>query len=91
MYGIAYKKARFGIWLDYGNGKIYINRTIPNNSEKTIYSLSTADNKIDYIIARKSELQLKQLIDMFYLGAIFYDSIATREMFLQVLALFGIR
>lgn len=90
-YGIAFQDMVFGVWADWGRGKFYINRQLPNGADVQIFALTTRDNKVDYQMVKRTEEQLKFLMDMYYRGCVFYDSPATRESFMMVLAFFGIR
>ena len=89
VYGVRYNKMTFGVWLDYSEGLFYIEDKVPNN-DTNIYTLTKADATIDYTAARKTNAQLRVLIDCFYIGAVRYSSPAIREAFLEVLTFFGV-
>lgn len=89
MYGIKFKKAIFGIWFDWSDGIFYVNEKVPANNGNVL-TLTKRDATINYTAVRKSNTQLKLLIDCFYMGAVRYSSPATRESFLEVLTFLGV-
>ena len=90
-FGIIYDNYSYGIWSDWKNGFYFINSKIPKNTNKPIYSLTLADNRLNYIAARKAETMLQGFIDLHYAGVLRYESISLRERFKTVLNLFGIK
>lgn len=88
-YAVAFMGDTFGIWVDRKAGLYFVTKQVPNN-ENNIWSLTRADNKIDYHIAKKTEKHLKALMELYYLGAVRYDSPVTREQFGRVLSYLGI-
>lgn len=90
-YGIVFQDMRFGVWVDWAKNRFYVNRQIANDPHALIYALTTRDNKIDYQMAKRTEEQLKFLMEMYYSGCVYYDSPTTRETFMMVLSFFGIR
>lgn len=89
VYGIRYRQMSFGIWLDYSSGLFFVTDKVPAN-EKMVFTLTKNDATIDYIAARKTDAQLRVLVDCFYIGAVRYSSPAVREAFLEVLTYFGV-
>lgn len=90
QYGMVYRSMRFGVWSDMAEGLIYINRKIPKG-DIPIYSMTTRDNRVNMLMAKRADKPLRALLDLYYMGCVRYDSAATRERFLKVLSLFGIR
>lgn len=90
-FGVTFAGKRFGIWIDERNGYIFIDPKIPNNTTAPVFALTREDNSVNYIAAQRSEKTLKNLVDMHRLGLIRYNTIATRETFLDGLSLFGVR
>lgn len=90
-FGIVYRGELFGIWCDEQAGYYYVNRKVPNNSKRPIYSLTCEDNSVNYIAAKRAERILKSFVELYYLGIVRYDSPATYERLMQALALFGVR
>lgn len=90
MFGISYDKERYGIWEDKKDGRLYVNRKIPNGT-KPVYALTARDGRADLVTAKKAEPMLKMVVNLFYLGCVLYDSPYTRERFFDILKLFGVR
>lgn len=90
-FGVVYHGDKFGIWLDSAGGAYYINRKIPKNDDIQIFALSTEDQRPNYIVAKRANKTLQNLADLYCYGCLRYDTVATREAFNGVLALFGIR
>lgn len=90
-FGIRYDGMNFGVWCDEEGGNYHIVKKIPNNSKKPVFALSTKDHGINYLMAKKSTPAIKMLLDLFYLNCVRYDSIQTRDKFLQVVGYLGVR
>lgn len=90
-YGVTYNEMTFGIWVDLRAGYYYVNREIPHLPNKVMYALSTADHKPNYLMANKGTRALRGIVSMYEIGAVKFDTAATREQFNNVLGLFGIR
>ena len=89
--GLVYLDRKYGIWVDDQEGYYYINRKIPNNTERPIFALTASDNKVNYIAARKAEVALKGFTDLYYLGIVRYETATLKAEFIDILALFGVR
>ena len=90
-FGIICNGKRFGIWVDLQGGLYYVTNTIPNNTEKNIFSLSVEDHKINYIAARRANKTLSYFKEVYYLNLVRYQSVAVKRDFIEeVLSKFGI-
>lgn len=90
-FGVMYNHYTFGVWVDWNNGYYFVNKKIPNNTTQPVYTITLDDNRMNYIAARRAEKILKDFAEMHYYGIIRYDSIETRELFKEVLVMFGVR
>lgn len=90
-FGIRFDGYNFGVWCDYDGGNYHIVRKIPKNSNRPVLALSTKDNGINYLMAKKSTPAIKMLLDLYYLNCVRYDSIHTRDKFLQIIGYLGVR
>ena len=90
-FGVTYLQQDFGIWADYTRGYYYVNRKIPANTGKPVYALTARDNRANVIVAKRAEKALTIFAELFYAGLVKYDSPGTRESFISVLSLFGVR
>lgn len=90
MFGISYENERYGVWEDKSDGRLYVNRKIPNGT-RPVFALTARDGRADLVTAKKAEPMLKMVVNLFYLGCVLYDSPYTRERFFDILKLFGVR
>lgn len=90
-YTLKFNHDYFSVWIDYKSGVFYIVGKQHSSKNERVYTLTKDDAQIDYTALRRNEPFLQILNDVFYLGGLRYDSIATREKFLTVLNFLGIR
>lgn len=90
-FGMIYQGHSFGIWLDNINSYYYVTSKIPNDNSRPVFSLTTPDNRPNYIILKKSDKRLKTFLDLYYMGIVRYESPMIRENFFKALTVFGIR
>lgn len=89
-FAIKFENKKYAIWIDEAEGLYFINNKIPNNSTKPVYALQSDDHtEHTAAIKRNSEL-LTFLKDLYYIDALRYDKISTREKFLTMLKKYGI-
>ena len=83
----------FGIWCDLQGGLYYVTSRIPKDAEsgKPIFALTSDDNRVNYIMARRANKTLSYFAEMYYLNLVRYDSVQTKADFRDVLSMFGIR
>lgn len=89
-YGLVFQGNKFGVWYDEIEAIIYISSKIPKNTPN-IYSLTTSDNRINYLIAKKTDRLLKSLVDMYYNGILRYENNYIYDQFMRILYLFGVK
>ena len=89
MFGIIYNSNCFGCWSS--NNLYYINSKIPNNTTKTIFSLTLDDASINYKQAKRAEPTLKAMFKMFDVGYIRFVSTDVYLSFNELLLYFGYR
>lgn len=88
--GIVYGHDRFGIWHDKGEGWYFVTRKIPNGAGP-VFALTSKDGRADMVVAKRAEPTFKMMVNLYYMGLVLYDAPYTRERFLEVLGLFGVR
>lgn len=91
QYAIKYDADIYAVWVDWNAGLYFISSKIPNNTNKPIISLTARDNRINYVLVKRSNKLMQNLLELYYLGLIRYESIAQREKFIKMLSLFGVR
>lgn len=89
-YGIIYDGERFGVWVDWKLGLIYVDSKIPTDAS-TIYALTLDDGSINYIIAERTIGPLRALSDAFRNGLVRFSTESIQARFTEVLQLLGVR
>ena len=89
-FAVRYRGTTWGIWIDWQEGFYFVTEKIPKDASP-VYSLTRDDGTVSTIAARRTTKALQSVVDMYYAGGVLYDSVATRERFLDAMALFGIR
>ena len=95
-FGIKCEGKTFGVWCDLKGGLYYVTNRLPKDAEReesgrTIFALTAADNKVNYIAAKRADKTLSYFAEMYYLNLVRYDSVQTKADFMNVLSMFGIR
>lgn len=90
-FGIVYMGYKFGIWLDQREGYYYVTNSIPNNTGKSVYSLTRDDMTINYVAATNLGTTMGYVRDMYTYSLLRYQSEDVMMAFGEVLQLFGIR
>lgn len=91
QYGLACNGCKYGVWLDLAEGLYYVNEQVPNGATP-IYALTTADNALNYVMARRSQPVMQSLIEMYSLGLVRFSTPAVRERCeTEVFRLYGLR
>ena len=89
QFALVFKGRRFGLWLDMKRACMYICSAIPANTTDVV-TLTMRDNRLDYEAVRRNDSRLEWIKDLYYMGALRYDTAATREHFNDVLRFFGV-
>lgn len=79
-----------GVWSDYKNGYYFINRKIPNNTERPIYYITREDATTNLLAARRANRWMQTLSEAHYSNIIRYESLAIMHEFLDMLQKFGL-
>lgn len=90
-FGIKVREKNFGVWIDYVNGYIVIDKKIPNGNNNTVYTLFREDNTLNTISATRANTALNSLKQFYYDGLIRYTSYSIMENFKYVFDILGIR
>ena len=89
-FAFVFQGATYAVWVSYLSGCYYICDKIPNKAQE-IYALTLEDSSPNLLLAKRQNYKMSKLMEMFYLNAIRYDTPATREGFLKMCSLFGVR
>lgn len=89
-FGVQVAGYRFAVWVDMETGYYYITQRIPRGTDT--FALTTADNTVNYILARRTEPTMRSLCELYRLDLIRFQNEAIQQVFEeQFLPLYGIR
>ena len=91
QFTIAYENRKYGVWLDLSQGYYYITGKAPDLPDIPVYALTNDDMKPNYIMIQMVRKQLQGIANLYYMGIIKYDNEQTRNTFLKVLSVLGIK
>lgn len=85
MFSFAYKNNKYGVWVDYNNGKMYISRDYIENG--LCFATTTQDhspNTLLYSIAKKYTCW-KMFIENYKLGNVYFENVKIKNISKEVL------
>lgn len=93
LYAFHFQSDDFGVWLDYKEGIYYVNKQVPKNieNEYKFFTLTAEDMKPNLIMIERASPFIKSIIRFYSLGVCRFDSPATRERYLRMMRLVGLR
>lgn len=90
-FGMICNGQKYGVWLDLHEGLYFVNGKVPEHSEP-VYALATADNGLNYIVAKRSQPIIQNLVEMYSLGLVRFSTPVIREKCEnEVFKLYGLR
>ena len=91
-YKFAFKwgKQVFAIWADRKQALWFVTEKLPKGAVN-VYTLAKKDSTVDYASITKASPYAKLLTDLFYIGALRYESASVREAFFEVLGFIGVK
>ena len=90
VMGCVHMGDEFGVWVDVTEGYYYVTNSIPANADN-VYSLTRRDDTPNRIAAKTATKTLRVIVQMYYEGGVLFDSVKTREGFLDAMSLYGVR
>lgn len=90
LFAFVFQGHTYGAWVSYVQGYYYICDKVPSDAGN-VFALTRDDLSPNLINAKRSSYKMKTLIDMYYANCVRYDNPATREGFLRMSSLFGVR
>lgn len=91
IFGMACYGTLYGVWVSFKTGLYYINSQVPADAGQ-VYALTAQDNNLNYIVARRMERRISDLVECYSLGVVRFESPALRERCEnEVFKLYGIR
>ena len=88
-YGFLCQGWTFGVWLDIREGIYYVNRKVPKDGK--IFALTSSDMTPNYVMIERSSPFIKQIVRLFSMGVVRFDAPVTRERWLKMMTLYGVR
>lgn len=88
-YGFAWHNARYGVWLDDSTGYFYVSRKVDKGG--IMFALTTADHRPNLIMIERTSGFLKKLMTLYRYGMVYFDTATTREEFIKMCSLLGLR
>lgn len=89
-YGFVFESERFGVWSDDVTGVLYVNGKIPSGAGM-LFTLQAGDMSVDVVMVERAAPFAKAIMRLFGFGRVLFDSAATRERFIKMLGLCGLR
>lgn len=86
---IHWQGVDFGVWSSLNFGSLYVNQKPPRNCDCIV--LTRADMRPDYMMIDRSHPYLKSLVKCYGYGQLLFDKPQTRELFLDMLTLCGLK
>lgn len=83
LYGLSVKGHTLYVWVDMGQGLYFVNQQKVKDNRIPVYALTFADNRINYIIAKRNEPQIMGLINMYKYNCVRFDSFETQSLCLE--------
>lgn len=88
-YGFKYCGHAYAVWLDNSNGLFYVNRKVPKGG--LVYSLTTEDHRPNMYLVESAGKFARQIGRLYGNGVVRFENNATREGFLKMLRMLGLR
>lgn len=88
-YGFRWKGQPYGVWCDLSEGRWYINKKIP--SDGLTFALTAKDMRPNLMLIEQATPFLKNLRRLYGYGMVYFDSPNTREGFVDLIRLIGLR
>lgn len=84
-FALQYNSNKYGVWLDFDKGIMYINKMI-DPSNKTLYVLKSSDHDVNsYLVKFAKNTQLDILLYMFKVGAVRFDDVFIKNEMYEIL------
>lgn len=90
QYGIKFEGERYGIWIDWTKGYYFVCSGLPKG-DRLVFALTASDNAPNLQMIRRAAPQLQTVAECYMAGTVMFDSARTREKFMRVLNLLGVR
>ncbi len=86
-FALKFDERTCGIWVDYTSGVYYVCSKFPKDA--VIYVLTKQDMEPNLLMIERSSVLLKSVKKLYMQGSVYFDSVRTREFFLNVFDYLG--
>lgn len=93
LYQIVFQGTSFGVWIDTSTGIYYITPKLPSDAEQRgmSYALTADDMRPNLFMIDRATPFIKKLTGLYRMGVCYFNSPATRERWIKMLRLLGLR
>ena len=93
LYQVVFQGMSFGVWIDTSTGIYYITPKVPSDAEQRgmCYALTADDMRPNLFMIDRATPFIKKLTGLYRMGVCYFDSPATRERWVKMLRLLGLR
>lgn len=89
-YAVKYCDELFGVWMDYKNGYIYIDKTV-DPSTKSIYSFTRDDHSENTLLTKVSRThRIQVLLSAYTNGLVRFNNLDTKNTWNEIFGLFNV-
>lgn len=88
-YSLSFLGDVLSVWMDYKHGLVFVSQDRPKS--ESVYALTTEDNKINYMMVKRSSAIIKSIVDLYYSGYIYYENYIVKDRFRAVMNFLGVR
>lgn len=90
LFGIKFESEMYSVWIDWTEGYYFVCDYMPKG-DRLVFALTARDNGPNVQLIRCAAPQLQAVAEYYMSGLVFFNSARTREKFLDVLKMLGIR
>lgn len=90
QYAFSFNKRSFGIWRDASLGDWFVTTKIPRGTSIK-FTLTRNDMRPNLIMLETSSPLLKKILAMYRYGYVYFDDVQTREQFMKMMELCGLK
>lgn len=88
-YGFVIEGRQVGVWCDFYEGYYYLTNKVAKEGQ--MYALTTADARINMVLAKRSQPQMQALMECYRLGMVRFEDYNLRRFFeTRVAPLYGV-
>jgi hypothetical protein len=90
-YRIRYAKNEYGVYIDWGDGYVYIARKFDATKNVTRYAITNDDMSVNYRTATYAKKFMRNIIDYYGANMLRFDTLTTKNVFLGIMRMYGVQ